>query len=159
MHDLRERLVDRPQLSTDGLAVYQDAVEGAFGGDVDFAQVIKANGKEPGEDNERRYSPLVCTGIAKRRIEGNPDMRKANTPYVERHNLSMRMGMVSLYALHYNFCRIHKTLRVTPTMESGLTDTVHDLEWIVALIDPRAPTPKRPGPKPGTRYAKRGKPN
>ena len=86
MHDLRERLVDRPQLSTDGLAVYQDAVEGAFGGDVDFAQVIKAYGKEPGEHNERRYSPLVCTSIAKRRIEDNPDMRKANTSYVERHN-------------------------------------------------------------------------
>ena len=70
-----------------------EAIEGAFGGDVDFAQVIKPYGKEPGEDNERRYSPPVCTDIEKRRIEGNPDMRKANTSYVERHNLSMRMGM------------------------------------------------------------------
>ena len=67
--------------------------------------------------------------------------------------------MVSLYALHYNFCRIHKTLRVTPAMEIGLTDTVHDLEWIVGLIDARAPTPNRPGPKPGTRYARREKSN
>ena len=164
MDDIRGRLEDRPQLSTDGLVVYQEAVEGAFGGDVDFAQVIKPYGKEPGEDNERRYSPPVCTDIEKRRIEGNPDMRKANTSYVERHNLSMRMGMrrftrltnafskrvekhwamVSLYTLHYNFCRIHKTLKVTPTMEIGLSDTVRDMEWIVGLIDERAPTPNRP---------------
>ena len=129
-----------------------------------FAQVIKAYGKEPGEDNERRYSPPVCTDIEKRRIEGDPDLRKANTSYVERHNLTMRMGMrrftrltngfskrvekhgamVSLYTLQYNFCRFHKTLRVTPAMEIGLTDTVHDMEWIVGLIDARAPKPNRP---------------
>ena len=164
MDDLRGRLDDRPQISTDGLSAYLGAVEGAFGGDVDFAQVIKAYGKEPGEDNERRYSPPVCTDIEKRRIEGNPDLRKANTSYVERHNLTMRMGMrrftrltngfskrvekhvamASLYTLHYNFCRIHKTLRVTPAMEIGLTGTVHDMEWIVGLIDARAPKPSRP---------------
>ena len=164
MDDLRSRLEDRPQLSTDGLAAYREAVEGAFGGDVDFAQVIKEYGKEPGEDNERRYSPPVCTNIEKRRVEGDPDFHRANTSYVERHNLTMRMGMrrftgltnafskriekhwamVSLYTLHYNFCRIHKTLRVTPAMEIGLTDTVHDMEWIVGLIDARAPTPNRP---------------
>ena len=179
MDDLRGRLDDRPQLSTDGLKVYTEAVEGAFGGDVDFAQVIKQYGKEPGEDNERRYSPPTCTGIEKRRIEGDPDMRKANTSYVERHNLSMRMGMrrftrltnafskrvekhwamVSLYTVHYNWCRIHKSLRVTPAMEIGLDTTVRDCEWIVSLIDARAPAPKRPGPKPGTRYAKRQKSN
>ena len=175
MDDLRGRLEDRPQLSTDGLSAYEGAVEGAFGGDVDFAQVIKSYGKEPGEDHERRYSPPVCTDIEKRRIEGNPDMRKANTSYVERHNLSMRMGMrrftrltnafskrvekhwalVSLYTVHFNFCRIHKSLRVTPAMEAKLDTTVRDCEWIVSLIDARAPTPKRPGPKPGTRYKKR----
>ena len=124
----------------------------------------KAYGKEPGEDNERRFSPPVCTSIEKRRIEGNPDMRKANTSCVERHNLSMRMGMrrftrrtngfskrvekhvamVSLYALHYNFCRIHKTLKVTPAMEAGLTSELLDMEWIVSLIDARAPKPNRP---------------
>ena len=82
MDDLRSRLEDRPQVSTDGLSAYLGAVEGAFGGDVDFAQVIKAYGNEPGEDNERRYSPPVCTDIEKRRIEGNPDLRKANTSYV-----------------------------------------------------------------------------
>ena len=164
MDDLRSRLEDRPQVSTDGLSAYLGAVEGAFGGDVDFAQVIKAYGNEPGEDNERRYSPPVCTDIEKRRIEGNPDLRKANTSYVERHNLTMRMGMrrftrltngfskrvekhvamVSLYALHYNFCRIHKTLKVTPAMEAGLTSELRDMEWIVSLIDARALKPNRP---------------
>ena len=164
MDDLRSRLEDRPQLSTDGLAAYQDAVEGAFGGDVDFAQIIKTYGKEPGEDNERRYSPSVCTDIEKRRIEGNSDLRKANTSYVERHNLTMRMGMrrftrltngfskrvekhvamLSLYFVHYNFCRIHKTLKVTPAMEAGLTGELRDMEWIVSLIDARAPKPSRP---------------
>ena len=135
-----------------------------FGGDVDFAQVIKQYGKEPGENNERRYSPPVCADVEKRRVEGNPDMLTANTSYVERHNLSMRMGMrrftrltnafskrvekhwamVSLYTLHYNFCRIHKTLKVTPVMKIGLSDTVRDMEWIVGLIDARAPKPNRP---------------
>ena len=164
MDDLRGRLEDRPQLTTDGLIAYVGAVEGAFGGDVDFAQVIKQYGKEPGEDNERKYSPPVCTAIEKRRIEGDPDMRKANTSYVERQNLSMRMGMrrftrltnafskrvekhwamLSLYFLHYNFCRIHKTLRVTPAMEAGLTGDLRDVEWIVSLIDARAAKPNRP---------------
>ena len=115
------------------------AVEGAFGGDVDFAQVIKAYGKEPGEDNERRYSPPVCTDIEKRRVEGNPDMRKANTSYVERHNLSMGMGMrrftrltngfskrvekhvamVSLYALH---------LQLLPNSQDAESDS-RDGDW------------------------------
>ena len=175
MDDLRGRLADRPQISTDGLSSYVGAVEGTFGGDVDFAQVIKEYGKLPGEDNERRYSPPVCTKVEKRRIEGNPDMAKANTSYVERHNLTMRMGMrrftrltngfskrvekhvamVNLYTLHYNFCRIHKTLRVTPAMEAGLSATLHDCEWIVGLIDAYAPAPKTPGPAKGTKYAKR----
>ena len=164
MDDLHGRLEDRPQLSTDGLVAYREAVEGAFGGDVDFAQVIKSYGKEPGEDNERRYSPPACIDIEKRRIEGNPDMRKANTSYVERQNLSMRMGMrrftrltnafskrvekhwamLSLYFLHYNFCRVHMTLRVTPAMEIGLDTTIRDCKWIVGLIDARAPKPNRP---------------
>ena len=172
MDDLRARLEDRPQINTDGLTAYREAVEGAFGGDVDFAQIIKEYGREPGTDNERRYSPAVCTNIEKRRVEGNPDIRKANTSYVERHNLTMRMGMrrftrltngfsqkvekhvamLSLYFVHYTFCRIHKTLRVTPAMEAGLSDTAHDMEWIVGLIDARAPKPGPRGP-----YKKRAK--
>ena len=168
MDDLRGRLEDRPQISTDGLKVYVEAVEGAFGGDVDFAQIIKEYGKTGDQDDERRYSPAVCTNMEKRRVEGNPDMAKANTSYVERHNLTMRMGMrrftrltnafskrteklvamLNLYFVHYNFCRIHKTLRVTPAMEAGIHDTVEDLEWIVELIDAAAPPRAKPGPKP-----------
>ena len=164
MDDIRGRLEDRPQISTDGLASYIEAVEGAFGGDVDFAQVIKEYASSGNVDDERRYSPATCTSVEKKRIEGNPDMAKANTSYVERHNLSMRMGMrrftrltnafskridkhaamISLYALHFNFCRIHTTLRVTPAMEAGLDHTVRDCEWIVRLIDARAPKPNRP---------------
>lgn len=164
MGDIRGRLEDRSQFTTDGLVACVGAVEGAFGGDVDFAQVIKSYGKEPGEDNERRYNPPSCTGIEMRRVEGNPDMRKANTSYVERQNLSMRMGirrftqltkgfskrvekhwaMLSLYFVHYNWCRIHKTLRVTPAMEAGLTGELRDVEWIVSLIDARAAKPNRP---------------
>lgn len=179
MDDLRSRLEDRPQVSTDGLSAYVEAVEGAFGGDVDFAQVIKEYGKLPGEDNERRYSPPVCTSVKKRRVEGDPDMKLAGTSYVERQNLSMRMGMrrftrltnafskrteklvsaLHLYFLHYNFCRVHKTLRVTPAMESGIDDTVRDMEWIVGLIDANAPTPKKPGPAKGAKYKARQKLN
>lgn len=164
MDDLRGSIDDRPQVTTDGLSAYVGAVEDAFGGDVDSAQVIKEYGKEPGDDNERRYSPPVCTNIEKRRVEGNPDLRKANTSYVERHNLTMRMGMrrfprltngfskrvekhiamLSLYFVHYNFCRIHKTLKVTPAMEAGLTGELRDMEWIVGLIDARATKPNRP---------------
>ena len=137
-------------------------MEGAFGGDVDYATVVKEYGRRPGEDNETRYSPAVCTNVEKRRVEGNPNLRKANTSYVERSNLTMRMSMrrftrltnafskamekhvamLSLYFLHYNYCRIHKTLRVTPAMEAGLSDTVRDTAWIVGLIEARAPKPR-----------------
>ena len=164
MDDLRFRLEDRPQISTDGLKAYVEAVDGAFGGDVDFAQVIKTYGSLPGVDNERRYSPAVCNGIEKTPVWGAPDMQRANTSYVERHNLTMRMGMrrftrltnafskrvekhvamVHLYAVHYNFCRVHKTLRVTPAMEARIETTMRDMEWIVGLIDARAPKPNRP---------------
>ena len=131
-----------------------------FGGDVDFAQVIKTYGSgDPGVEAARRYSPATCTGVEKNAVWGAPDMRKANTSHVERHNLSMRMGMrrftrltnafskriekhvamLTLYFLHYNFCRVHKTLRVTPAMEARIDTTMRDCEWIVGLIDARAP--------------------
>ena len=179
MDDLHGRMEDRIEINTDGLKVYREAIEGAFGGDVDYAQIIKEYGKEVGEEGARRYSPPACTGVKKRSVEGSPNMRKAGTSYVERQNLTMRMSMrrftrltnafskkvekhvamLSLYFVHYNFCRIHKSLRVTPAMEAGLDHTVHDCEWIVGLIDAATPAPKRPGPKPGTRYAKREKSN
>ena len=164
MDDLRSRLEDRPQISTDGLRAYVEAVEGAFGGDVDFGQIIKEYGKATGDDNDRRYSPAVCVGVKKRRVEGRPVMSKVNTSYVERSNLTVRMGnrrftrltnafskrvekhasMVSLFFLHYNFCRIHKTLRVTPAMEAGVDTTVRDCEWIAELVAARDAKPNRP---------------
>ena len=175
MDDLRQRLEGRPQITTDGLKAYVEAIEESFGADVDYAQVIKEYAKMGGGcEQERKYSPSVCTKIEKRKVQGEPDLSSANTTYVERHNLTMRMGvrrftrltnafskriekhaaMVSLFALHYNFCRIHKTLKVTPAMDAGIETKLRDCEWIVGLIDEMAPEPAKPGPKPGTRYKK-----
>ena len=162
MVDLRSRLVGRVQLTTDGLKAYLEAVEDAFGDTVDFAQLIKVYKDPPKE--EKRYSPSRCVGAYKRRIQGQLDWSVVSTSHVERHNLSMRMRMrrftrltnafskkldnhlhmLNLYFLHYNFIRIHKSLGVTPAMEAGLSDTLYDMEWIVSLIDERAPEPRRP---------------
>ena len=173
MDDLSGRLANRVQLTTDGYKVYLEAVEGAFGGDVDYAQLIKIYGDAPKGDT--RYSPASCIGARKRPIEGRPVRKDVSTSHVERHNLTMRMGMrrftrltnafskkvenhlhmLSLYFVHYNFVRVHKSLRMSPAMAAGVSDTLRDMEWIVGLIDARAPKPKRPGPKPGTRYRPR----
>ena len=164
MADLRARVENRIQLSTGGLGAYLESVEGASGSDMDDAMVVKEYCKDLGEYNEQRYSPSVCTEVEKYIIESYPDTSKANTSYVERHNLSMRMGnrrftrltnafskkvekyvaMLSLYFIHYNYCRIHKSLRVTPAMQVGLSDSLHDIDWIVGLIDARAPKPNHP---------------
>ena len=165
MDDLRGRLANRVQLTTDGHKAYLEAVEGVFGGDVDYAQLVKLYGEPTGQKgHERKYSPSECTGTRKRRVEGNPDVQDVSTSYVERQNLTMRMGMrrftrltnafskkmenhllmLSLYFVHYNFVRIHKTLKCTPAMAASVTDTLHDMEWIVGLIDARASKPKRP---------------
>ena len=165
MDDLRSRLENRVQLTTDGHKAYLEAVEGAFGGDVDFAQLIKMYGDSTGQKgHEKKYSPAECTGTKKRRVEGNPDIEHVSTSYVERQNLTMRMGMrrftrltnafskklenhllmLSLYFVHYNFVRIHSTLECTPAMAAGVSDTLHDMEWIVGLIDARASKPNRP---------------
>lgn len=155
-YDLASRLKGRAQVTTDGLKLYVDAIAGAFGRDVDFAQLVKIYGNE-GQSKEasRRYSPAVCTGAEKHRIAGNPDEAHISTSYVERQNLTMRMGMrrftrltnafskkienlehaVALHFMHYNFARIHKTLRVTPAMEAGISDHVWTLEEIAKLID------------------------
>lgn len=163
MADVGERLANRVQLTTDGHKAYLEAVEGAFGADVDYAQLIKMYGNAP-DSFKGRYSPAECTGIKKRAVEGDPDHKHISTSYVERQNLTMRMHMrrftrltnafskkfenhvhmVSLYTVFYNFCRIHKTLRVTPAMEAGLTDTLHDLEWIAEMVEAQAPKPGRP---------------
>lgn len=174
MDDLRSRLANRVQLTTDGYRSYLEAVEEAFGADVDYAQLVKLYGDAP--EGQKRYSPAECVGTRKRRVTGSPIRKDVSTSHVERHNLTMRMGMrrftrltnafskkienhihmLSLYFVHYNFCRQHNSLGgVSPAMAAGVSDTLHDMEWIVGLIDARAPTPKRPGPKPGTVYRPR----
>jgi IS1 family transposase len=152
MQDVSERLANRVQLTSDGHKAYLDAVEDAFYGEVDYAMLVKMYGAErPGE---ARYSPAVCTGCKATPINGNPERQHISTSYVERQNLTMRMTnrrftrltnafskkienhqhAVAINFAHYNFCRIHKTLRVTPAMEAGLTDHVWEIEELLALI-------------------------
>ena len=162
MRDLEGRLANRVQLTTDGYGLYLEAVDSAFGAAVDYAQLIKIYGDS--EESEKRYSPAVCTGIRKTRVIGDPDEAHVSTSHVERHNLTMRMGMrrftrltnafskklenhlhsCSLYAVHFNFCRIHSSLDVSPAMEAGIANTLHDVDWIVSLVEERAPKPNRP---------------
>jgi len=158
MEDLQSRIKTRMQLTTDGLRLYLDAVQEAFGNDgVDYAQLIKIFGAPEGRGDERRYSPAQCVGAKKHWVDGNPDMKHVSTSYVERQNLNMRMGMrrftrltnafskklenhchaVALYSMFYNFVRIHKTLKMTPAMAAGVTDRLWSMEDIVALIDAR----------------------
>ncbi len=163
MSDVASRLANRVQMTTDGHRAYLEAVEGAFGADVDYAQLIKIYGNAP-ESRKGRYSPADCTGIRKRNVEGEPDQKHVSTSYVERQNLTMRMHMrrftrltnafskkfenhahmVALYTVFYNFCRIHKTLRVSPAMEAGLSNTLRDMEWIADMVEAAAPKPGRP---------------
>ena len=127
--------------------------------------LIKLYGSDP--EGEKRYSPEKCIGTIQKPITGDPDPKHISTSYIERQNLTMRMSMrrftrltnafskkvqnhvchVALYTVFYNFCRIHKTLKVSPAMASGVSDTLRDAEWIVGLIDARAPKPAKPGPK------------
>ena len=174
MDDLRSRLSNRVQLTTDGHKAYLEAVEGAFGGDVDYAQLVKIYGSQGGNSPEKRYSPAECNGIRKHRVEGNPDIAHVSTSHVERMNLSIRMQnrrftrltngfskkldnhihALALYFAFYNFCRIHKTLKVTPAMAAGITDRLWSLDDIIAKIDEMAPPPAKRGP-----YKKRGEEN
>ena len=150
--DLRMRLANRIQLTTDGLNIYLDAVEGAFGADVDYAMLVKLY---ESSQEETRYSPAVCVSAEAKAIQGRPDMRHVSTSYVERQNLTMRMQMrrftrltngfskkvenhayhVALHYMHYNFARIHKSLRVTPAMEAGVSDHVWSIGEIASLLD------------------------
>ena len=153
MQDVADRLANRVQLTTDGHKAYLDAVEDAFIGDVDYAMLIKIYGAErPGE---ARYSPAVCTGCKPEAITGEPKREHISTSFIERQNLTLRMSQrrftrltnafskkienhahaVALHYMHYNFCRVHQTLRVTPAMEAGFSDHVWELEEIVALLD------------------------
>ena len=156
MDDLRGRLANRVQLTTDGHRAYLEAVEGAFGSNVDYAQIIKLYGNDPEPD--KRYSPATCLGVEVHRISGTPRLADVSTSYVERQNLTMRMGMrrftrltnafsrkvenlaaaVSLHFMYYNFARSHKTLAnpypQTPAMAAGVSDHVWKNEEIVALL-------------------------
>lgn len=152
MKDLAGRLKNRIQLTTDGHRMYLDAVEDTFGVDVDFSQLIKIYGHNP--ESEIRYSPSECIGTEVKEVQGSPDPEHISTSYVERQNLTMRMGMrrftrltngfskkvenlasaVALHFMHYNFCRIHQTLRVTPAMEAGVTDHVWGIKEIIELL-------------------------
>lgn len=153
INDLSGRLKNRVQLTTDGHHAYLNAVASNFGSEVDYAMLVKIYGNAPGKEDQRRYSPAECTGAEKRRITGNPDVNHVSTSFVERQNLTMRMGMrrftrltnafskkidnleyaVALHFMYYNFGRIHKTLRVTPAMEAGISDHVWTLEEIAEL--------------------------
>jgi IS1 family transposase len=153
MADCASRIRGRVQITTDGHRAYLDAVEDAFGADIDYAQLQKIYGAP--SENEARYSPAVCIGCDMKVVSGNPDPKHVSTSYVERHNLTMRMGMrrftrltngfskkienhaamVAIHAMYYNFGRIHKTLRITPAMAAGLADHVWSLEEIALLAN------------------------
>jgi IS1 family transposase len=164
IEDMASRITNRIQLTSDGHKAYLEAVEGAFGADVDYAQLLKLYGNAL-ESFKGRYSPADCTGIKKNRIEGEPDMKHVSTSYVERQNLTMRMHnrrftrltnafskkfenhahMVAIYAVWYNWIRIHKTLRVTPAMAAEISETVWNWSDIVEMMD-KAEEPKKRGP-------------
>jgi IS1 family transposase len=156
MDDLASRLANRVQLTTDGHKAYLEAVEGAFGADIDYAMLVKLYGDSP--EAEKRYSPAECTGCRKTPITGSPDPVHVSTSYTERHNLTMRMQMrrftrltnafskkvenhchsLALYFVWYNWVRLHKTHKVTPAMAAGLTDKLMDMKDIAAMIEDAA---------------------
>jgi IS1 family transposase len=152
MDDLAPRLTNRVQLTSDGHRPYLEAVEGAYGGDIDYAVLVKIYGAAP--EGQRRYSP-ACTGAIKTPIEGKPDPKHISTSYVERQNLNIRMGnrrmtrltnafskkaenhahMMAIYFMHYNFVRIHQTLKVTPAMAAGVTPKLWEMSDIVRVLE------------------------
>jgi IS1 family transposase len=152
MQDCASRINSRVQITTDGHRAYLEAVEGAFGMDVDYAQLQKIYGAS--NEPEKRYSPGTCIGCDMKTVSGNPDPKHVSTSFVERQNLSMRMSIrrftrltnafskkvenhaaaVALWFAFYNFCRVHQTLRVTPAMEAGISDHVWSIEELISLV-------------------------
>jgi IS1 family transposase len=162
--DLASRFANRVQIATDGHKAYLEAIEGSFGADVDYAMLVKIYG--PSIEGEKRYSPAECIGAEKRRVEGNPDRKHISTSFVERQNLTLRMQSrrftrltnafskklenhtlsVALHYMYYNFCRIHKTLRIAPAMAAGVTDHVWSVSDIASIIEAAEPAPTKRGP-------------
>jgi IS1 family transposase len=156
MQDLADRFANRIQLTTDGHRVYVDAVESAFGSAIDYAMLVKLYGND--RESEARYSPAECVGCRAIPISGEPVAKHVSTSFVERQNLTMRMQMrrftrltnafskkidnhahaIALHFMHYNFCRVHQTLRVTPAMEAGIADQIWSIEEVVSLVDKSA---------------------
>jgi len=152
MWDCRQRIVGRPQITTDAHKPYMAAIEIAFGDNVDYAQLHKIYGAS--NEPETRYSPATCIGSDMKTVTGEPDPQHVSTSYVERQNLSMRMGIrrftrltngfskkienhsaaVALWFTYYNFCRVHSSLRVTPAMQAGIADHVWTIEELVSLL-------------------------
>jgi IS1 family transposase len=160
MHHVAARLVNRIQLTTDGHHAYLTALDNAFHLDIDYAMLVKLYGAPEGKtETERKYSPNECTGTRQHIISGTPNKKFISTSYVERSNLSIRMGnrrftrltngfskklenhchSLALYFTYYNFCRIHKSLSVTPAMQAGLMKKPMTLEDIAMLCDNEAP--------------------
>ena len=153
MQDCANRISNRVQITTDGHKAYLEAVETAFGADIDYAQLQKIYGAPV--DDHRRYSPATCIGCDIKVVSGNPNPKHVSTSFVERQNLSMRMSIrrftrltnafskkvenhaaaVALWFMYYNFCRIHQTLRVTPAMEAGISNHVWGIEELISLLD------------------------
>lgn len=165
MDDLRSRLANRVQLTSDGHKAYLEAVEGAFGDDIDYAMLVKIYGASS-DSAKGRYSPAECTGARKERITGNPDKAHISTSYAERQNKTMRMHMrrftrltdgfskkvenhayaVALHMMYYNFVRIHTTLRVTPAMAAGVSSRLWEIGDIVKLVEDAEVKPAKRSP-------------
>jgi IS1 family transposase len=153
MEDCAKRIRNRVQITTDGHKVYLEAVENAFGADIDYAQLQKIYGA-PSDEETRRYSPAKCIGCDLKVVSGNPDPAHVSTSYVERSNLTIRMSnrrftrltngfskkvenhrhTVALFFLYYNFCRVHQSIRVTPAMEAGVSDHAWSIEEMCTLL-------------------------
>jgi IS1 family transposase len=153
LQDVAGRLSNRIQLTTDGHKMYLTAVPDAFGNQIDYAQLVKVFGDNP--EGQKRYSPAQCLGTQRVEVIGNPDQAHISTSFVERQNLNMRMNMrrftrltnafsktldnhiamIALFHMHYNFCRVHQTLRVTPAMEAGLSQHVWSIQEIATLTN------------------------
>lgn len=162
--DLAGRLANRVQITTDGHKAYLEAVEMGFGATVDYAVLIKIYGQPV--EGQKRYSPPQIVGTTTQCCTGNPDPKHISTSYAERQNLSMRMGMrrftrltnafskkvanhahaIAIYFMHYNFVRIHQTLRCSPAMAAGVSKTLWSLEDVVAIVDEHEATKKLADP-------------